>query len=67
MNSKNYKKNKPEVMENVTKKHSVLTDFFEKVLMLSREEAGENACRIEHVITKNAFNKLKEYTRRNLG
>lgn len=46
----------------VTDKHSILTDFFEKVLLLTREEASENACRIEHVITKNAFSKLKQFT-----
>ena len=42
-------------------KHTVLTGFFEKVLNLSKEEATENACRIEHVITPNAFKKLKIY------
>ena len=45
----------------VIDKHTILTDFFEKVLLLSKEEAGENACRIEHVITKKAFNKLKDF------
>jgi len=43
-------------------KHKVLTLFFETVLNLSSEEASENACRIEHVITENAFSRLKEYT-----
>ncbi len=47
--------------QEVIDKHTILTDFFEKVLLLSREEASENACRIEHVITKNAFNRLKEF------
>ena len=51
-----------EKAQEVIDKHTILTDFFEKVLLLSREEATENACRIEHVITKNAFSKLKEYT-----
>lgn len=53
--------------QEVIDKHNILTDFFEKVLLLSKEEASENACRIEHVITKNAFNKLKEYTTTKLG
>jgi len=43
-------------------KHEVLTKFFERVLKLSSEEASENACRIEHVITKNAFDRLRDYT-----
>ena len=46
----------------VIDKHNILTKFFENILNLSHEEASENACRIEHVITPNAFNKLKEYT-----
>lgn len=46
----------------VIDKHNILKNFFEKVLLLSSEEASENACRIEHVITENAFNKLKNYT-----
>ncbi|MCR5265636.1 MAG: metal-dependent transcriptional regulator [Cyanobacteria bacterium RUI128] len=51
----------------VIDKHNILKNFFEKVLMLSCDEASENACRIEHVITKNAFNKLKEYTLLHVG
>lgn len=43
-------------------KHKVLTLFFEKILLLNNEEASENACRIEHVITPNAFDKLKKFT-----
>lgn len=50
----------------VIDKHTILTDFFEKVLNLAHEEASENACRIEHVITTNAFKKLKEYTTTNI-
>ena len=46
----------------VIDKHTILTNFFENILNLTHEEASENACRIEHVITSNAFKKLKEYT-----
>lgn len=45
----------------VIEKHKILTSFFEKVLKLSKEEATENACRIEHVITENAFIQLKRF------
>ena len=48
----------------VIDKHTVLTNFFESILNLGHDEASENACRIEHVITKNAFEKLKEFTNR---
>ena len=51
-----------EKAKDVIDKHNILKSFFEKVLLLSNDEASENACRIEHVITKNAFSKLKEYT-----
>ncbi|MCM1264608.1 MAG: metal-dependent transcriptional regulator [Candidatus Gastranaerophilales bacterium] len=48
--------------QEIIEKHNILKAFFKDVLLLSDDEASENACRIEHVITQNAFNKLKEYT-----
>lgn len=51
-----------EKAKEVTGKHHVLTQFFEKVLNLSESEASENACRIEHVITDEAFKRLKVFT-----
>lgn len=50
-----------EKSKEVIEKHTILTMFFEKVLKLSKEEASENACRIEHVITENAFLQLKRF------
>ena len=50
-----------EKSKTVIEKHKILTSFFEKVLKLSKEEATENACRIEHVITENAFIQLKRF------
>lgn len=51
--------------ENVISKHSVLQIFFENILGLSETEASINACRIEHVITDNAFNKISELIGKN--
>lgn len=51
----------------VIRKHTILTKFFEKVLKLSNEEASENACSIEHVITQKAFKKLKDFTQQYAG
>ena len=51
--------------ESVISKHSVLQIFFENVLGLSEAEASINACRIEHVITDNAFNKISELIGKN--
>ena len=48
--------------QEIIEKHTILNRFFTNILSLTEEEASENACRIEHVITSEAFNKLKEYT-----
>lgn len=50
-----------EVATRVVSKHTILQTFFEKMLGLEPNEASENACKIEHVITDNAFNKISEY------
>lgn len=52
------------VAESVVSKHTILQTFFENVLGLSTDEASINACKIEHVITDNAFNKIVEYINR---
>ena len=53
-----------EIANKIVSKHSVLQNFFENILGLSKEEASENACKIEHVITDNAFNKIEEIVNR---
>ncbi len=50
-----------EIAKSVISKHTVLQTFFEKILGLPEKEASENACKIEHVITDNAFRKISEY------
>jgi len=40
-------------------KHNVLYDFFTQILGLNSEEAHENACRVEHVISEDV---LKRFT-----
>ena len=49
------------IAEKVVSKHTILQRFFEEVLNLSTEEASENACKIEHVITDNAFKQISKY------
>ena len=46
---------------NIVSKHNILQKFFEKHLMLSTEEAAINACKIEHVISQNAFEQLHNF------
>lgn len=63
-----YKKNHPieltekgiEIAQSVIYKHRILCDFFIKVLKIEKEDAEINACRIEHVITQSAFEKIVE-------
>jgi len=49
-----------ETARNITSKHTILQRFFEENLGLTTKEASENACKIEHVITDNAFLKISE-------
>ena len=63
-----YEKYKPAVLtekgrelaETVYHKHKVLCSFFKNVLKLTEEDSQINACRIEHVITDSAFEKIKD-------
>ena len=48
------------IAQKVVSKHAVLQQFFEQVLYLSSEEASYNACKIEHIITDNAFAKISK-------
>ncbi|MDE6139304.1 MAG: hypothetical protein K2F57_07520, partial [Candidatus Gastranaerophilales bacterium] len=51
-----------EEAKKVYDKHHILKKFFEKVLDISTEEAGENACKIEHIISQNILNKMISLT-----
>lgn len=46
--------------ENITRKHSVLSNFFERVLLLDKKVAAQNACRVEHVISDDLFERIKQ-------
>ncbi len=48
----------------VVSKHKVLQTFFEEVLKLDSQEASDNACRIEHVISQAAFDKIAEFIKK---
>lgn len=52
------------IAQDIVSKHNILQSFFENILGLSENEASENACKIEHVITENAFNKISEFMNR---
>ncbi len=42
--------------------HNILKNFFEAVLGISPEEASENACRIEHIISPNILKRIGDFT-----
>lgn len=44
----------------VYERHKVLTEFFEKI-GVDEETASADACRIEHVISDETFDKIKEH------
>ena len=49
------------IAHKVIKKHTLLQEFFSNVLGLEEQEATENACKIEHIISENVFERLYEY------
>lgn len=51
------------IAETIYERHTVLTDLLIK-LGVSPETAAEDACRIEHVISAETFEKLKEHVRK---
>ena len=51
------------IAETIYERHTVLTDLLTK-LGVSPETAAEDACRIEHVISAETFEKLKEHVRK---
>ena len=51
-----------EEAKKVYAKHHTLKEFFETVLLISPEEAGENACKIEHIVSENILNKMIKLT-----
>lgn len=50
-----------QIAKKIVSKHETLLTFFENILGLTKEEASYNACKIEHIITDNAFEKITEY------
>ena len=51
-----------EKAEAVYERHVIITDFFEKVLGVSHENAEHDACKIEHIISDESYSKLKKFT-----
>lgn len=45
--------------DKIIERHDVLSVFFEDILGLDKSEATENACRVEHVISAKALDRIK--------
>lgn len=43
-------------------KHSILKEFFEKILFVDSKEAEEIGCKIEHIVSKQVLEKIRQYT-----
>lgn len=46
----------------IHEKHENLREFFENVLGLSKEEASDNACRMEHIVSENFFTNFVKFS-----
>lgn len=51
-----------EAAKEVAKRHNSLFIFFEKVLGAGHDEAQENACKIEHIISKDMLARIEKFT-----
>ena len=48
----------------VYERHQLITDYLVNALGVSPETASEDACRIEHVISEESFEKIREYVKK---
>lgn len=49
----------------IYERHKTISLFFVELLGVDRDVADRDACRIEHVISEESFEKLKDYVARN--
>ncbi len=47
--------------EEVYERHQLITDYLIKTLGVPEEIAAQDACRIEHVISEQSFEKIKQF------
>ena len=50
------------IAEYIQSKHSILKDFLANVLKLPKENAEDQACRIEHIINSDTAGRIKKLT-----
>lgn len=47
--------------EQIYERHRILTAFFEATAKVGKEQAEEDACRIEHIISEETFEGIKKF------
>lgn len=45
----------------VYERHRIITEFLQKILRVSPETASQDACRIEHIISQETFERMKAF------
>lgn len=53
-----------DMANSIYERHKIISEFFVDILGVDRKNADIDACRIEHVISGNTFEKIKEYMRK---
>lgn len=48
--------------KNILQKHESLSEFFMYVLNLTKEEASEHACKMEHIVSEKFFNNFGKFS-----
>ena len=51
--------------DSVYERHTLIARFLEMTLGVSSEIALQDSCRIEHIISEESFNRIKQYTQKN--
>lgn len=49
----------------IYERHKIISRFFVKLLNVNKDVADRDACRIEHVISEESFDKIKDYVKIN--
>ena len=53
-----------EMANSIYERHKIISEYFVDILGVDRKNADIDACRIEHVISVNTFEKIKEYVKK---
>lgn len=48
-------------------RHCILTEFLEKIAKVPRQQAEENACRIEHILDEDVFQGIQKFMQEKLS